>query len=255
MDEVSLTLLGTATSQGVPVIGCHCEACKSYDPRDQRLRNSALFSLGSKRVVIDTGPDFRQQMLRSGTEQLTAVLYSHEHNDHVAGLDDVRPYCFRQSCAIRLFALPRVAQDIRQRYGYAFSENPYPGAPVLDMQEIQAMEVIQFDEMAITAIPVEHGNLPILGYRCGNKAYLTDVKSLSEPAKAALAGLEVLVLTCLQYEAHHSHLHVEAALALAEELGAKRTVFTHLSHRLGRHASFEASLPQGVELGYDGMRL
>ncbi len=255
MAEIRLRLLGTATSQGVPVIGCDCSACKSSDPRDQRLRNSAMFSLGEQHVIIDTGPDFRQQMLQAKIKEIAGVLYSHEHNDHVAGLDDVRPFCFRQNCAIKMYALPRVAADIQQRYAYAFSDNPYPGAPVLDLQTLEAFDTISLGGMRLQAIPVEHGDLPILGYRCGDKAYLTDVKSLSEAAKAALANLEVLVITCLQYGDHHAHMNLEEALTLAEEMGAKRTVFTHLSHRIGLHSDLEVKLPPGVELGYDGMRL
>lgn len=255
MDEVKLRLLGTATSQGVPVIACDCVVCQSSDPRDHRLRNSAMFSLGDQHVVVDTGPDFRQQMLQASIKEIAGVLYSHEHNDHVAGLDDVRPFCFRQNCAIKMYALPRVAADIRQRYAYAFSDNPYPGAPVLDMRSVEAFDTISLGGMHLQAIPVAHGELPILGYRCGKKAYLTDVKRLGEAAKAALANLDVLVLTCLQYGDHHSHMNLEEALALAEEMGAKRTVLTHLSHKIGLHAELEAKLPAGIELGYDGMRL
>lgn len=250
-----LTILGSATSQGVPVIGCDCAACRSTDPRDQRLRNSGLFSKNGQHVVVDTGPDFRQQMLTSCIQTLAGVLYSHEHNDHVAGLDDLRPFCFRQKENIPLYALPRVANDLRQRYSYAFMENPYPGVPLLDLQEINPAETIHLGGMQFTAIPVNHGKLPILGYRCEDIAYLTDIKSLPEAAFSLLKNLRVVVLTALQRDEHHSHLRLDEALELATKIGAERTILTHLSHRIGPHAELQQELPAGVEVGYDGMVL
>jgi phosphoribosyl 1,2-cyclic phosphate phosphodiesterase len=255
VNKLSLTILGTATSQGVPVIGCSCPACRSSDPRDNRLRNSALFSLGDEEVVIDTGPDFRQQMLRSSRGHLAGVLYSHEHNDHVAGIDDLRPYCFRQREDIPLYALARVAQDFRDRYAYAFSATPYPGVPTFNLKTITGGDQIELGEMTFTAIPVLHGKLPILGYRCQDIAYLTDVKYLEPTALDLLKGVRVLVISCLQHQQHHSHLTVDESLALIEKLQPERAVLTHLSHRLPPHAQFELELPPGVEVGYDGMVL
>lgn len=250
-----LTILGSATSQGVPVIGCDCAACRSTDPRDQRLRNSALFSSNGQHVVIDTGPDFRRQMLDNRVKTLAGVLYSHEHNDHVAGLDDLRPFCFRQRENIPLYALPRVARDLKTRYAYSFAENPYPGVPTLDLKEIDPLDKIELGGMQFIAIPVNHGRLPILGYRCADIAYLTDIKSLPDKSFSLLKNLRVLVITALQLDEHHSHLRLDEALELAKKIGAERTILTHLSHRIGPHAELQAELPAGVEVGYDGMRL
>lgn len=255
MAALQLTILGSATSQGVPVIGCECAACSSSDPRDQRLRNSALFSKNGQHVVIDTGPDFRRQMLNARIKTLAGVLYSHEHNDHVAGLDDLRPFCFRQEENIPLYALPRVVEDFKVRYNYAFRENPYPGVPTLDLNEINPLEKIKLAGMEFTAIPVNHGKLPILGYRCEDIAYLTDVKSLPEEAFPLLKDLRVIVLTALQRQEHHSHLRLDEALELAKRVGAERTILTHLSHRIGPHAELELEMPVGVEVGFDRMRL
>lgn len=255
MDRLQLTLLGTATSQGVPVIGCSCPSCKSTDPRDKRLRNSAAFTKGNQRVVIDTGPDFRQQMLRISNCWLAGILYSHEHNDHVAGLDDLRPYCFSQEMDIPLYGLPRVIGEIKGRYAYAFAENPYPGVPTLATHTIEAGQEIELGGMKFTAIPVQHGQLPILGYRCEDIAYLTDVKTLTPQAKLLLKGVRTLLLSCLRHAEHHSHLSLQEALALIEELKPQRTILTHLSHLFPPHAQLELELPEGVEVGYDGMEI
>jgi phosphoribosyl 1,2-cyclic phosphate phosphodiesterase len=194
-------------------------------------------------------------MLNARIKTLAGVLYSHEHNDHVAGMDDLRPFCFRQRENIPLYTLPRVANDLRTRYGYAFSKNPYPGVPTLTLHEINPLDKIELGGMEFTAIPVNHGRLPILGYRCEDIAYLTDIKALPEEAFPLLKNLRVLVLTALQREEHHSHLRLDEALELAKRVGARRTILTHLSHRIGRHAELEAELPAGIEVGYDGMRL
>lgn len=255
MSKLQLTILGSATSQGIPVIGCDCAACRSSDPRDQRLRNSGLFSKNGQHVVVDSGPDFRRQMLNTRIKSLAGVLYSHEHNDHVAGMDDLRPFCFRQKKNIPLYALPRVAEDFRVRYAYAFAKDPYPGVPTLDLNEINALDTIEVGGMKFTAIPVNHGRLPILGYRCEDIAYLTDVKSLPEEAFPLLKNLRILVLTALQRSEHHSHLRLDEAIELAQRIGAERTILTHLSHRIGPHAELETDLPTGIEVGWDGMRL
>lgn len=253
VNDLRLTILGSATSQGVPVIGCDCAACKSTDPRDNRLRNSAVFSKAGKQVIIDSGPDFRQQMLRHSHGHLAGILYSHEHNDHVAGLDDLRPFCFRQKENIPLYGLPRVIKDIKTRFAYAFAENPYPGVPTLDLLTIEAGQKIKLGNMDFQAIPVLHGKLPILGYRCEDIAYLTDVKYLESAARTLLRGVRVLVLSCLQHKQHHSHLNLDEALHLIEDMQPERCILTHLSHYFPPHAKLELELPDGVEVGYDGM--
>ncbi|MEL6355498.1 MAG: MBL fold metallo-hydrolase [Bacteroidota bacterium] len=255
MDSLKLTILGSATSQGVPVIGCDCPACRSTDPRDDRTRNSALFSRGDSHVVIDTGPDFRRQMLRTGIKEVAGVLYTHEHNDHVAGMDDLRPFCFRQKMDIPLYALPRVVKEIKSRFAYAFGENRYPGVPTLKFHEIEAGDHVPLGDFIFEAIPVMHGRLPILGFRCEDVAYLTDVKTLDPVAKGRLRNLRVLVITCLQREPHIAHLTLDECLALIEELQPERAILTHLSHLIGPHAQLQAVLPRGVEVGYDGMIL
>ena len=253
MSQLQLTILGSATSQGIPVIGCECPSCKSTDPRDKRLRNSAAFTKGEQRVVIDTGPDFRQQLLQLPNRWLAGILYSHEHNDHVAGLDDIRPFCFMQKMDIPLYGLPRVIGEIKKRYAYAFSDTPYPGVPTLALNPLEAGASLSLGGMTFTAIPVQHGSLPILGFRCEDIAYLTDVKYLNDQARALLKDVRVLVLSCLRHAEHHSHLSLEEALKIVEELQPQRTILTHLSHQFPPHAHLELELPAGVEVGYDGM--
>lgn len=246
-----LRLTGTATSQGVPVIGCHCAACTSSDPRDRRLRTSAVISSGKLRLAIDAGPDFRAQMLGSGIGHLDGILVTHEHNDHTAGLDDVRPFCFMQQMDMPVYCLPRVAAEIKERFSYAFTN--YPGVPKLALREVNYGDRLDFEGLSIELLRVDHGNLPIIGFRTGGLAYLTDVKTLPPETLERLTGLDTLVLSCLNQGGTHSHLSVREAIAIAELLQARKTVFFHLSHRLGTHAEFEASLPETIELGYDEM--
>ncbi len=249
----SLRLLGTATSQGVPVIGCRCPACTSADPRDQRYRTSALLCVGDARLSIDAGPDFRSQLLRAGVERLDGIVLTHEHNDHTAGLDDVRPFCFTQQMDMPVYCLPRVARELKERFAYAFSN--YPGVPKLDVREVNFGHRIPFAGQELELLRVAHGQLPILGLRIGDLAYLTDVKELPAETLARLRGLDTLVLSCLNHRGTHSHLSVEEALGYVDLIQARETVLIHLSHRLGPHAEFQSQLPAGVRVGYDGMRL
>ncbi len=248
---LQLRLLGTATSQGVPVIGCHCPACQSRDPRDHRLRSSAVLSSGDANFNIDAGPDFRTQMLRARIEQLDGILLTHEHNDHTAGLDDVRPFCFMQEIDMPIHCLPRVARELKERFAYSFSN--YPGVPRLDLREVDFGDRVSFNGNDLLLLRVNHGNLPILGFRIGNLAYLTDVKTLPPETLEKLQGLETLVISCLNHRGTHSHLSVSETLDYARQIGAARSVLIHLSHRLGPHAEFQESLPPGVEVGYDGL--
>jgi len=250
---IELELTGTATSQGVPVIGCHCAACKSTDPRDNRLRNSAVLRVGDARLAIDAGPDFRTQMLRSGVERLDGILVTHEHNDHTAGIDDVRPYCFMQQTDMPVYCLPRVAEEIKQRFAYTFSD--YPGVPKLDIREVAFGNCVEIGDVKVRLLEVSHGQLPIIGLRVNDLAYLTDVKTLPEASLEQLRGLDTLVLSCLNDRGTHSHLSVDEALAYVELLQPRTTVLFHLSHRLGAHHEFQARLPRGIRVGYDGMRL
>ena len=248
---LQLRLLGTATSQGVPVIGCHCATCRSRDPRDRRLRTSAVLSVGEARLNVDAGPDFRAQMLTAGVERLDGILFTHEHNDHTAGLDDVRPYCFMQEMDMPVYCLPRVAEDLKLRFAYTFSN--YPGVPRLDVREVDFGGSVAIGGEQLQLLRVDHGKLPILGFRVRGLAYLTDVKTLPEATLEALTGLQTLVISCLNRHGTHSHLSVTETLAYARRIGAVRTVLIHMSHRLGPHAEFQESLPPGIEVGYDGM--
>jgi len=252
-DSLTLTLLGTGTSQGVPVIACDCPVCRSSDPRDKRLRASALLSSGGKHLVIDTGPDFRAQMLRAGVGELEGVLITHEHYDHTAGLDDVRPFCFKQEINMPVYCLPRVAADLRSRYAYAFTD--YPGAPRLDIREVNVGDKIRFAGHDLELVEVTHGTLPILGFRIGDLAYLTDVKELPARTLVQCKGIQTAVISALHRDGTHSHLSLDDALGYLSRLGPARGILMHFSHRMGRTADVNAELPAEVECGYDGMRL
>lgn len=250
---MTLTLLGTATSQGVPVIACECEVCKSTDPRDQRLRASALFTHDGKNLVVDTGPDFRQQMLRARVGSIEGVIITHEHNDHTAGLDDLRPFCFKQEMDIPVYCLPRVAADLRARFAYAFTD--YPGVPRLDIREVNFGDVISFAGHEIQVLEVTHGALPIIGLCTRDLAYLTDVKALPARTQVRCKDKKTVVISALNHGGTHSHLSLAEALELLFELGPERGVLTHFSHRMGRVAEVNPTLPAGVEMGVDGLRL
>lgn len=244
------TFLGTGTSQGIPVIACPCKVCQSKDPRDKRLRTAFQIETQGKTLVIDIGPDFRQQMLRAGTQKVDAILISHEHSDHVAGLDDVRPFNFRYEMDMPIYALERVHARLRQSHAYIFAAN-YPGVPRVE-QHVVSQEA-NFEAAGIPIIPilVEHGSLPILGYRIGKLAYLTDYKTLPVSEYTKLEGLEVLVVSALQQLPHHSHATLEEAVALIENLGVPKAYLTHLSHTMGTHAATQALLPNHIQVAHD----
>lgn len=245
-------LLGTGTSQGVPVLTCDCPVCQSTDSRDTRLRCAALFEVEGTHILIDTGPDFRQQLLRLGVQRLDAVCISHEHNDHIAGLDDVRPFNFRYNQDMPLFAQKRVLDALRQRFAYIFQSN-YPGVPRILLQEIKAGQPFEVEQVEVLPIAVQHGTLPILGFRIKKAAYLTDVHHLTAQSKADLKDLKVLVVSALHHQEHHSHQTLAQALELIAELQPQRAYLTHISHEMGRHAEVEQRLPENVYLGYDGL--
>jgi phosphoribosyl 1,2-cyclic phosphate phosphodiesterase len=251
------TFLGTGTSSGVPVIGCTCEVCMSDDPRDKRLRTSALLSIEGQgittNIVIDTGPDFRQQMLREKIIDLDAILYTHEHSDHTAGLDDVRPFNFIQKHPMNLYATPSVQTALKARFEYAFSENPYPGAPKLILNTINKNDLITINNVQIQPIEVMHGNLPILGFRCADLTYITDCKSIEKEEMEKIKGTKILILDALHHNEHHSHLNLNQALEIVAEIKPERAYFIHCSHHMGRVADINKTLPNNVELAYDGL--
>lgn len=254
--ELEITLLGTGTSQGVPVIGCDCEVCTSPDERDRRLRTAALVSFGEKRIAIDCGPDFRQQMLRSHTRRLDAILLTHEHNDHIIGLDDVRPFNFQNWTDMPVYCTSRVQQSLFQRFAYIFAtEGRYPGAPMVRLHTISKEK--PFEVAGLQVLPVEamHGRMPILGFRIGSFTYLTDVRTIAPEELEKVKGTRQLVLSALHQREHHSHLNLQQALALIEQIGPERACLTHISHRMGRHETVQKALPENVVLGYDGVKI
>ncbi|RXG32689.1 phosphoribosyl 1,2-cyclic phosphate phosphodiesterase [Leeuwenhoekiella marinoflava DSM 3653] len=252
---LKITFLGTGTSQGIPIIGSTHPVCMSTDPRDKRLRVSILIEFEGANYVIDCGPDFRQQMLMHNVNHLEALLFTHEHADHTAGLDDIRPFFFRQG-DIPVYAHKRVIAELKKRFDYIFkTENRYPGAPAVAIQEVVNNNSFTINKLKVEPINVMHGNLQVFGYRFGNFAYLTDVKTISESEKAKLNDLDVLVVNALREEPHYSHFNLKEALAFVEEIQPKQTYFTHISHLLGFHAEVEANLPENIHLAYDGLQL
>ncbi len=236
------------------MIACSCEVCASTDDRDTRFRCSALLENGNSRVLIDCGPDVRQQLLKAGVDDLDAVVITHEHNDHVIGLDDLRPFIFKRKSAFRIYAEPRVQEEIKQRFAYAFAKTPYPGAPRFELIDLKIGQSITIGTLPpITPIRVLHGDLPIVGFRVSSLAYLTDVKSVPKETIEALKGLDTLVTSLLHHHVHHSHMNDSEAIAFAEEVNATHTNFIHMSHLAGFHESIESRLPPNMKLGYDGL--
>jgi phosphoribosyl 1,2-cyclic phosphate phosphodiesterase len=250
----TITFLGTGTSQGVPFIGCNCAVCTSPDPRDNRLRSAIWLQSEQTSVVIDTGPDFRQQMLRAGVTKLDAVVYTHGHKDHVAGLDDVRAYNYWQNKAMNLYADGLTEEVLRREFQYAFSGVQYPGIPVLDIVPVTGA-AFDIGDLHFEPIQVMHYKLPVYGYRIGNFTYITDANYIAPEELEKIRGTEVLVLNALRHEPHISHFTLNEAIALSEKVGAAKTYFTHASHQLGLHAVLEKELPEGMFIAYDGLRL
>lgn len=251
-----MTLLGTGTSQGVPVIGCTCPVCNSPDPKDRRLRTAALLDWNGFRIAIDTGPDFRQQMLRTGTDRLDAVLMTHEHNDHIIGLDDIRPFNFMQWTDMPVYAHPRVQKELRQRFSYIFAkENRYPGTPRVRLHTITKDSAWELGGVPIQAIEVMHGKLPVLGFRFGDTAYLTDMRTIAEDEITKLQGVRKLVVSALHHDKHHSHMNLEEALGFVARIRPEEAYLIHISHHMGRYVDIQPRLPQGVQLAFDGLTI
>jgi len=251
---LKITFLGTGTSQGIPVIGSNHLVCLSKDPRDKRLRVSVLVEINGSAYLIDCGPDFRQQMLRCGCTKIDAILFTHEHADHVNGLDDIRPFCFKQG-DVPIYAHKRVIKSLKKRFDYVFeTENKYPGAPSVSVNIIKNKPFV-VNGLNIVPIKGKHLELQVFGFRFKNFAYLTDMKSLKDKEIDKLKGLDVLVVNALRIAPHHSHFNLEEALAFVKKVRPKKAYLTHISHLMGFHAEIENILPENVFLAYDNLQL
>lgn len=252
----SLTFLGTGTSSGVPFIGCPCEVCTSTDSKDQRLRSSVLVQTPECEILVDTGPDLRQQLLQHTPKSIDAIFYTHEHRDHTAGLDDTRPYYFKQQKNLKLYGNQDVEKSLLRDYHYAFGDNVYPGAPSFDYKVIAPLDEILVNNLCIKALEVHHGKLDILGYLFNNTvAYITDASALNAATIKALEGVDILIINALRIEKHHSHFNLDEALQMIDRLKPKKTYLTHISHLLGKHGAIEKTLPKGVKMAYDGLKI
>lgn len=252
---MEVTFLGTGTSQGVPVIGCDCEVCLSTNPKDHRLRCAILVQINGQNILVDAGPDFRYQMLRAQVKDIDAILITHEHRDHIAGLDDVRPINFRYEKDMPIYATKHVQKELEKAFYYIFTKPFYPGVPRLVFHTIEKNKIISFDGLQITPIEVMHGQLPVMGFRFGDFVYLTDVKTIAPEEMKKIKGVKVLVLSALRHKPHHSHLTLEEALALIDQIKPEIAYLTHASHLLGLHEEIQAQLPPNVFLAYDGLKI
>ena len=249
---MKVTFLGTGTSQGVPIITCTCAVCSSTDPRDNRLRTSVLIETEHTNIVLDTGPDFRQQMLRENVQKVDAIVFTHGHKDHTAGFDDIRGFNWKTKEAMEVYANEEVEIVLKRDFHYAFAEHKYPGVPNLNLNVIQNKNFMIRD-VAITPIEVLHYKLPVFGYRIGNFSYITDANFISDSEKEKLKGSKVLVLNALRKSEHISHFTLDQAVAIAREIGAEQTYLIHMSHQMGLHAEVDSELPEGINLAYDGL--
>lgn len=248
-----LTFLGTGTSQGVPVIGCGCTVCRSVDYRDKRLRTSAMIENGNWCIIIDTGPDFRRQMLRHTPKVMPTVLFTHSHKDHIAGLDDIRAFNFLHGEPVNIYADAGTQEALKREFHYAFSEESYPGVPQMILHEIKGSEHFRAAGVTVVPIEVKHLHMPVLGFRIGDIAYITDANHIPAGEMEKLKGLKILVLNALRKKKHISHFNLDQAVNLAKDIGAEKTFFTHISHYMGLHEEVSGELPPGMALAHDGL--
>ncbi|HSO77829.1 MAG TPA: MBL fold metallo-hydrolase [Bacteroidales bacterium] len=251
---MKITFLGTGTSQGVPVIACDCAVCLSDDPKDNRLRAALLVETASNTFVIDAGPDFRQQMLRARVKKIDGIFLTHEHKDHISGMDDLRAFNYRSQAAMDIYAEERVQVAVRKEYAYVFSENLYPGVPKMELHDIDKYNIIIGEE---TVIPLRifHYRLPILGFRIGDMAYITDANYIPEETKEKLIGVKYLIINALRKEKHISHFSLGEALSFVEEISPRYAFITHIGHQMGKHADINRELPANVTLAWDGLEV
>ncbi|MCK6617540.1 MAG: MBL fold metallo-hydrolase [Cyclobacteriaceae bacterium] len=251
---MTITFLGTGTSQGVPVIGCTCEVCSSVDFRDKRLRSSVHIQTENLSLVIDTGPDFRQQMLRENIQRVDAILMTHAHRDHTAGLDDVRAYNFKQNITMPVYGMHETLSQIQSDFAYIFGPDNYPGLPRITLLPITS-QPFSINNVEIIPLPVLHLKLPVLGFRIGSFAYITDANYIPEETLEKLRGIKHLVLNALQREPHISHFNLAEAIDMVKTINPEKAWFTHISHKLGTQRTIEKELPEGIALAWDGLQL
>lgn len=251
---MKITILGSGTSQGVPVIGCTCEVCRSLDYRDKRLRASIRIEVQGKSIIVDSGPDFRQQVLRERINRLDALLFTHEHKDHTAGMDDIRSFNFLQKKDMPVYAAPWVLNQLKQEYAYVFSEKKYPGVPQVEVHELDGSP-FEVEGIKITPIEVLHYKLPVFGFRIADFTYITDAKVISDESLEKIKGSKVLILNALQQTEHLSHFTLSEAIEMANKIGAERTYFTHLSHKMGKHQEVASQLPEHISIAFDGLQI
>ncbi len=252
--KVTVTILGSGTSQGVPVIACQCAVCRSSDPRDKRLRTSILLEYDGQVVVIDSGPDFRYQMLRANVNRLDALVFTHEHKDHVAGLDDIRAFNYVMQQKIPLYATTRVQNHLKQEFAYVFSGFNYPGIPEVTLHTIHSEFPFELAGLKFIPIEVLHYKLPVLGFRTGDFTYITDANYISDEEKEKIKGSRIIVINALRKEKHISHFTMDEAIATIHEFRPEVAYLTHISHQLGLHEEINKELPEGIFCAYDGLK-
>jgi phosphoribosyl 1,2-cyclic phosphate phosphodiesterase len=251
---VKLTFLGTGTSQGVPIIACKCPVCLSANKKDKRLRTSVLIHVDNQNIVIDSGPDFRYQMLRAGVENISAILFTHEHKDHTAGLDDIRAFNWVNKTAVNIYAEKRVQESLKKEFAYVFTEFKYPGIPQMNLIEVNN-EPFSVNGTTIQPIRAMHLKLPVYGYRIGDLVYITDVNYISSKEKEKIKGSKILIVNALRKEKHISHYNLAEALKLVEEIQPEKAYFTHISHQMGFHNEVQSELPDNVFLAFDELTI
>lgn len=255
MQKGTVTILGSGTSQGVPVIACDCSVCESNSSKDKRTRSSIMISLENENYVIDSGPDFRQQMLREKVKSLKGIIFTHEHKDHVAGLDDVRGFNYREKRKMEVFATAQVEAALRKEFHYVFAENCYPGVPKIEVKQINLNPFQIGENLTLIPIQVFHHLLPVLGFRFGDFTYITDAKTIANEEKSKIMGTKTLIINALHKYNHVSHFNLEEALQFIAEIKPEKAFLTHISHMFGKHKKIEKELPKNVYLAYDGLKL
>jgi phosphoribosyl 1,2-cyclic phosphate phosphodiesterase len=249
---LKITFLGTGTSQGVPVIACNCAVCLSKNPKDNRLRSSILIESDTTTIIVDTGPDFRYQMLRNHTQKLDAIVFTHPHKDHIAGMDDVRAFNYKQKSAMEVFATEATQESLRREFYYIFSDFKYPGIPLINFNTI-ALDRFTIGDITLQPIEVFHYKMPVLGFRVKDFTYITDAKTITDTEFEKIKGTKILVINALQIEKHISHFTLEEAIAFAKKVNAEQTYFTHISHKLGKHKDVSEELGSNIALSFDGL--